>query len=268
VAIANFIPELWSTQLQVAFRKNLVFGNLVNRQYEGEISDVGNTVKIQTPAAITVGSYAGTVTYQAPTSTTQSLLIDQDKYWAFEIDDAEALQSNVNLMQAYMQEASYALANTVDADLAGLYTAAGLANIDLTLSSGDMYDTMVLAGQQLDVANVPRSGRWVVMSPQGYALLLKTAEFIHATPAGDSVARTGEVGQVAGFTVYVSNNVVLATTRKYLYGTNAAIAYAAQVVKTEAVRRDAAFKDAIRGRLVYGRKVIRPSALGVIVATE
>ena len=106
------------------------------------------------------------------------------------------------------------------------------------------------------------------MSPKGYSALLKTDEFIHATAAGDNVVRTGEVGSIAGFRVFTSNNLVLATTRRYLFGTNAAITFAEQLVDTEAMRLEAAFDDGVRGQLVFGRKVVRPAALGVLNATE
>jgi hypothetical protein len=268
MSTANFIPELWSTQLLTAFRKAHVFGNLVNRNYEGEIRGAGDTVKITTPAAITVGNYSGSVTYQEPTSAQQALSIDQQKYWAFKLSDVDQAQANVSLMQAYMQEAAYALADNIDANLAALYTETGLTDTAVTISSGNMYTTLVTAGRKLDEQNVPRTGRWAVVSPVGYAKMLETSNFIHATTSGDSVSRTGEVGMMAGFTIYTSNNLVLDTTRKYMYGTNAAITFAEQVVNTEAMRLEGSFHDAVRGLMVFGRKVVRPAALGVISATE
>lgn len=268
MSLANYVPEIWDDQLLVAFRKAHVFGDLVNRNYEGQIRDKGDTVRILTPSAITIDNYSGTVTYQTPESTSQSLVIDQDKYWAFEIDDLAKVQANVELMQPYMREAGYSLADTVDTALAGLYTEVGLADVDVTLSSGNMYTTLVTAGQRLDEANVPREGRWAVISPAGYAKVLQTTNFIHATTAGDQVSRTAQVGQMAGFNLYVSNNLTLSTTRRYLYGTNAAITFASQLLMSEAVRRDASFKDAVRGRMVYGMKVVRPASLGQIKATE
>lgn len=273
MSVQNFIPELWSTQLLVNFRKTHVFGNLVNRNYEGEIRNFGDTVRITTPSAISVSPYSGTVTYEAPTATQQSLLIDQAKYWAFKLDDVDQAQANVNLMTAYMQEAAYSLADAVDQDLAGLYTDAGLApiTIDIGKASPDsVYEAMVLAGQRLDEANVPRSGRWVAMTPAGYAAVLKEDQFIHSTQAADQVIRTGEVGSISGFTVFVSNNLVntASDTYAWVYGTNAAITFAEQVVKTEAMRLENSFHDAVRGLLVYGRKVVRPDALGVILADQ
>ena len=270
MSLANFIPELWSTSLLTAFRKTHVFRALVNRNYEGEIRNAGDTVKITTPAAITVGAYSGTVVYQAPTSTQQALVIDKDRYWAFELDDVDQAQANVSLMQAYMQEAAYSLAQDVDADLASLYASSGLADINLDLGTDDFYDKMVEAGKQLDEENVPRDGRWVVMTPKGYADLLKNDAFVHATATGDTLIRTGQLGSISGFSVFVSNNLVNTTsnTFAYMYGTNAAITMAEQVINTEALRRDAAFKDAVRGRLVYGRRVVRPAALGTILSDQ
>lgn len=268
MSLLNFVPEIWSGEALVAFKKAHVFGGLVNRNYEGEVRNKGDVVRINTPGAITVNDYSGTVSYETPTSTQQSLVIDQDKYWAFAFDDLDKVQANVDLVREYMQEAGYSMADTLDKNIAALYTEAGLSDTAITLSSGDLYATMVTAGRKLDDKNVPSEGRWVVMSPQGYAKLLATTQFIHATASGDSVVRTGQVGQIAGFTVYKSNNLTLDTTRRYVYGTNSAITLAMQFSVSESVRREAAFEDGIRARVVFGRKVVRPDALGVITATE
>lgn len=274
MSTSNFVPELWSRLLLTAFRKNLVFASLVNRDYEGEIREMGDTVKITTPSAVAVKDYSGTVTYDALLSTQQSLIIDQAKYFGFEVSDIDQAQANVSLESTYIVEAAQALADAVDQDLASLYTAAGLADIPVTLASDDLYEALVLAGRRLDEANVPRAGRWVVVSPAGYASLLTNDKFVvQATATGDSIVATGLVGQVAGFTVYTSNNVATVEDggdefRKYVYGTNRAITFAEQVSKTETLRREGSFSDAIRGLLVFGRRVIRPNSLGTITATE
>jgi len=274
MSTSNFVPELWSRLLLTAFRKNLVFASLVNRDYEGEIREMGDTVKITTPSAVAVKDYSGTVTYDALLSTQQSLIIDQAKYFGFEVSDIDEAQANVSLESTYIVEAAQALADAVDQDLASLYTAAGLADIPVTLASDDLYEALVLAGRRLDEANVPRAGRWVVVSPAGYASLLTNDKFVvQATATGDGIVATGLVGQVAGFTVYTSNNVATVEDggdefRKYVYGTNRAITFAEQVSKTETLRREGSFSDAIRGLLVFGRRVIRPNSLGTITATE
>lgn len=277
MSVQNFIPELWETQLLTNFRKNLVFGNVVNRDYEGTIRNAGDTVHITTPSAISVNPYSGSVSYETPASTQQALLIDQKRYWAFQLEDVDQAQANVSTMQAYMAEAAFALADDVDKHLAGLYVSAGTTEstaqkINLTTSPISMYSLAVKAGQNLDEKNVPRGGRWMVVSPAGYAAMLRDAAFVHATAVADQLIRTGEVGSISGFTVYVSNNLVDSSSDRksvwFMYGSTAAITVADQLVKTEATRLENAFADGVRGLLLYGTKVVRPAALGAIKVDE
>lgn len=268
MAIANFVPELWSSSLLTAFRKDFVFSPLVNRNYEGEVANQGDTVKIQTPVTIPVAARSGSITYTTPTSTTQSLLIDQDYEWAFQVEDLEKVQSNVNLITTYVEEGSISMADQIDGDIASLYTAGTAGDVAITLASGDMYDAVVDAGKNLNENNVPTTGRWLVVSPAGYASLLKNDKFIHATAQGDSVIRNASIGMVGGFSVYMSNNTVLATTQKYMYGHTSAITWAGQLQNFEALRDKDNWNDHVRARMVWGRKVVRPTALGTISATE
>lgn len=278
MSVQNFIPELWEQQLLTNFRKNLVFGNVVNRDYEGTIRNAGDTVHITTPSAISVNAYSGSVSYETPASTQQALLIDQKRYWAFQLEDVDQAQANVSTMQAYMAEAAVALADDVDKHLASQYVSAGSTEntaqkINATSSPASMYTLAVKAGQNLDEKNVPRGGRWMVVSPAGYAAMLRDAAFVHATAVADQLIRTGEVGSISGFTVYVSNNLVdssagARTSVWFMYGSTAAITVADQLVKTEAMRLEDAFADGVRGLLLYGVKVVRPAALGAIKVDE
>lgn len=267
----DFIPELWSTALLDTLDKSLVLANLVNTDYQGNISRVGDTVHIQKPGSISVGTYSGSITYAAPTSTTSTLTISEDQYFAFKVDDLDELQSNVDLLRAYTDRAAYAMADAIDTDIAAEYANAGLTGVSLNVGTDDHYDKLVEAGQQLDEANVPRMGRFYVVSPKGYADLLKNSNFIHATTEGDRILRTGEIGTIAGFTVYMSNNLVNTTTNTYayLYGTRAAITHARQLTGApEAIRREDEFEWGIRGRLAWGNLVVQPNALGVMTADE
>lgn len=268
----DFIPELWSTALLDTLDKSLVLGNLVNRDYQGEIARVGDTVRIQKPGNLSVSAYSGSaITWAAPTSSQVVLTINKDKYFAFTVDDLDEVQSNVSLLRAYTDRAAYAMADQIDQDLAAEYANAGLTDITATLGTHDMYDKLVDAGRQLDEQNVPRTGRWVVVTPKGYADFLKNDSFIHATAAGDRVLRTGEVGSIAGFTVFMSNNLTSTTTNvyKYMYGTRQAITLAAQLVgQPEAVRLEDKFETGIRGRAAYGIKTVESNALGTLTVTE
>jgi hypothetical protein len=270
MSVENFKAIVWSARLALAFRKRFVFGSVTNRDWQGDINGSGGSVKITTPSPISVGNTASTIVYEEITSTQQTLTISEDKTWGFTVEDLDAVQAmGPDKIDTYMTEAAQALADEVDQYLAGLYTESGLTNIDLDVGADDFYDALVLAGQRLSEKNVPKEGRWVIVTPKGHADLQKNDSFIHATQSGDDVIANGRVGRAAGFTIYESNNVANSGDDYfYVYGTNAAITFADQLVKTEALRDVDTWKDYVRGRYVYGAKVVRPFSLGVITADE
>lgn len=269
MSLTNFIPTIWSARLLANLDKALVYGNLVDRSYEGEVR-FGNTLRLNRPDSITVGNYTGTVTYQTPTSTQRTLTIDQQRYFAFKVDDISRVQANVNLVDAYSQRAAYALADSVDQYIASLYTGAGAGTValDITTATPNVYGAFVDLGRLLDEKNVPRQGRWVVVSPRVYAALLRDQNFIRPTETGQQMLLTGAVGQVAGFSVFVSNNVPVVTgtttQHKCLAGVNAAIVFAGNVEKVESIRLPNEFATGVRGLYVFGAAVVEPNALAVL----
>ena len=54
----NFSPVIYSKQVQLAFRKATVVGDITNSDYFGEISAQGDTVKIIKEPEISVSAYA------------------------------------------------------------------------------------------------------------------------------------------------------------------------------------------------------------------
>ena len=55
----NFIPKVWSVKILTALLKFHIFGSpaVVNRDYEGEIQDKGNSVRINAIGDITIKDY-------------------------------------------------------------------------------------------------------------------------------------------------------------------------------------------------------------------
>lgn len=267
MSVNNFKPTIWSRELLFSLKKNLLGLNIVNRNYQGEISTEGDKVKITTPAAITVADYTGAnITFQDVTSSQQELDIDQAKSFSFQIDDVDQAQANVQLMQAYMQEAAFSLANTADKFIFEAYDDADAANVieDADFTASTAFELLTEASARLSEANVPEQGRYVVLSPREIKALSNDPAFQRASDLGDQTSRFGFQGMAAGFMVWQSNNLVTDSDTRYaLYGHDIAITFADQIIKTEAGRREAAFKDFVKGLHVYGKKVVRPTALGV-----
>ena len=280
MAINNFIPEVWSARLLSSLKKSLVFAGpgVANRDYEGEIRDSGDTVRITSISRPTIGSYvknSTTITPETLTDAQRSLLIDQSKYFAFEVDDIDMRQSANGgaLMNEAAQEAAYGLADVADQYVAGLYTGVASGNAITTTAITDAAKAvkgLLDLKTKLDVANVPTQGRYVVIPPWYLNLLLQSDLFARVDASGTSEGlRNSIVGRAWGFDVLMSNNCVLITGDDYavMAGVPGAISFAEQIVKVEAYRPESAFSDALKGLHLYGAKVVRPDALAVLTAS-
>lgn len=280
MAVTSFIPELWNARLLYALEKNHVATNLVNRNYEGEIKNAGDTVHINTLGAVSVRTYAqGTdLSYDALSTTDQTLEIDQQKYFAFSLDDVDKAQAAGDIMDTAMGRAAYSLADVSDAFLLGKIAAGGSSSnyvgssgSPVALTTSNIYSSIVALRTALDKQNVPTQGRTLVVPPEAYALLLQDARFTSVQGIADGVITNGLVGRVAGFDIYMSNNVVKTSAGTPVYSITAQVAdattYAEQIIKTEALRPEASFSDAVRGLHVYGAKVTRPEEIATLFAT-
>ncbi|MEE3394329.1 MAG: P22 coat protein - protein 5 domain protein [Candidatus Onthomonas sp.] len=280
MAFSNFIPEVWSARLLEHLDKVHVYANLMNRDYEGEIRAFGDTVHINQVGAITISDYTGAdlSTPEELDSTMQDLAIDKAKYFNFQIKDVDNAQSNPKLVDAAMQRASYGMNDVIDQYLASLLVSgvdAGNILADdskaVTPTSATAYDYLVDLSVKLDEANVPMPGRWVVVPPWYHGLLLKDPRFVgNGTGYNQAILQGGLVGEAAGFQIYLSNNVPNTSGSKYkvLAGTNAAGAFAEQLVELEAYRLEKNFSDAVKGLHVYGAKVVQPKSLALLTCNK
>ncbi len=280
MAITNFIPEVWSAELLSSLKKSLVFGapGTVNRNYEGEIANYGDTVRIVSISRPSIGDYvkdSTTITPETLTDADRALVIDQAKYFAFEVDDIDMRQSRAGgaLMSEAAVEAGYGLADTADQYIAGLYANAQSDNQISTTSvttAALAVTGLVNLKVKLDQANVPTQGRFVIVPPWYHGLLLQSDTFVRVDASGTSEAlRNGVVGRAFGFDVYVSNNVTNTTGDDYRVcaGYPGAITFAQQIAKVEAYRPESAFSDALKGLSLYGAKLVRPDGIATLIAS-
>ncbi|MCD7919649.1 MAG: P22 coat protein - protein 5 domain protein [Clostridiales bacterium] len=280
MAFTNFIPEVWSARLLEHLDKVHVYANLMNRDYEGDIRAYGDTVHINQIGSITISDYDGTDIGEPEEvdGAQQSLTIDQAKYFNFQIKDIDNAQSNPKLIDAAMQRASYDMNDVIDQYLAQLLVSGcqeGNILYDdstaVTPTEENAYDYLVDLGVALSEANVPTLGRWVVIPPWFHGLLLKDPRFVgNGTGYNQAILQGGMVGEAAGFEIHLSNNVpnTDGTLYKVLAGTNAAGAYAEQLVELEAYRLQNNFSDAVKGLHVYGAKVLQPGDLALMTINK
>ena len=306
----GFIPQLWSNKLNAKFYQNTMLSEISNTSWEGEIKNQGDSIRIRTAPSITITDYAGagtTLSTETPVPIYTDLQINKGKYFSVQVNDVLAHQADIDLMETFTDDAAKQLKiaieneaffqwfSTEGAVAANKGAAAGAISANYGLgtdtapvnqaTAGEILKLILRMSAVLDEQNVPEEGRWLIMSPYDRHLLMQT-DIAQAYFTGDnsSIVRTGKIGMLDRFTVYVSNLLPHGTTAKatvaglsatstgatlsnakprrmMVAGTKAACAFASQITKTEPLRNQTDFGDIVRGLSVYGRKVVKNTAL-------
>ncbi len=137
----NFSPVIYCKQVQLAFRKSTVVGDITNSDYFGEISGQGDTVKIIKEPEISVSEYArGTNVTAQDLKMKISLVIDKANYFAFKMDDIEEAHSHVNFMDLATNRAAYRLADNHDQEVLAYMSGYKQSSLH---SKGDTLNTTV-----------------------------------------------------------------------------------------------------------------------------
>lgn len=270
--LTNFIPEVWSKKLSMILDNSGVMMQCVNRNWEGEIKNSGDTVNIRTFGDVTVKTYSGSISYDSLTSPMQQLLIDQKKYFAFKVDDVSKAQSNIDIMAGYLDRAKVAIDLAKDTFLLAKHADVPVAN---TVTGGaftkdTVYSKVVEVAKVLKKANATTKGQnpWMVINPDIEALMIQAPEFIQANSLGEKTLREGTIGRIAGVDILVCTNLqAISGTTYCLAGTNDAITFASQVTEIEQIRLQDSFDTAVRGLYVYGAKTVVENALAKLTYT-
>lgn len=275
---STFIPEIWSKKLNQMLEKNCVMMQCVNKNWEGEISQQGDTVKIITPADVTVSTLTSdNITYTSLAPKSQDLIIDQKKFFAFKIDDVAKVQSNMDIMEAHLVNAKKAIEEVQDSYLLAMHTdvtesnTVGSESLPITLDKSTIYEHFVKLSLALKNSDAVHAGvrPWVVINPNIESYLLQSPEFIKAYNVADETLRDGAIGRIAGMDVLVSTNLTDIDNKYYvLAGTNDAITFASQLAKIESLRDKDSFSDLVRGLYLYGAKTVQPKALAKMIVSS
>ncbi len=275
-----FIPELWSPIINIETEKAMVGQFIVNRDYQGEIANYGDTVRITRPGAVNVTDYDGNpIQSQKPTASQLSLLINKRKVFQILIDDFLKVQSSVDLIATYSAEAAKSMAGAVDADI--LNRTADVPDSHkikpVEVKKDNISDIIADAGRVLDLTDTPITDRYIVISPDEQNAVLKAVGFTANVTPGlmTNIAMFGgaAIGNVLGFQVYMSNRLPMISegsgqnakhVRHILFGHKSAITLADQLTQVEQFRSQEHPADVIRGVYLYGTKTVRPEHLGVI----
>ena len=287
----TFIPEIWAAKLVENFYDTTVLAQISNTDYEGVIKKHGDAVNIRTTPTVSINPYrkGEELIVEKPESNKLQLLIDQGDYFNVVEDDVDKVQSDVNLMDLWTKDASENFKITIDTKvLSGILpdidaknqgSTAGYQSEDINLGTvgnpvvltkANVLDYIVDIGVVLREANVPEMDNFLVI-PAKMGGLIKKSDLQDASIAGDntSIVRSGRIGMIDNFTLYVSHNLKRSTGGPIhiIAGQKMGLTFASQMTNVENLRSEKTFGTIIRGLQVYGYKVTKGQALATGVIT-
>lgn len=265
MAIKNFLPTVWSETLYQKLDKQYIAVANCNRDFDGDIKNLGSVVKICGVGNVDVFDYTKNTDMYAPqmlSDTVKEIAINRARGFNFQIDDVDRAQAAPKLMEAAMKNAASALADDADE-----YVFSLLADIDNEIiieepTEQSVIDAIFEARKTLYENNVTDSNEVVIeVSPATAQIILKAKAQL-ATDNTETLEK-GCLGTIAGCKIFVSNNVYISEEPDYTYHyctmrTKRAVAFAEQISDIEAYRPEKRFADAVKGLHLYGAAIVYP----------
>jgi N4-gp56 family major capsid protein len=295
---AKFIPELWSDEIVAAYKKSLVLANLVNKM--PMTGKKGDTLHIPKP---TRGVANAKVENQAVTiqnAVEDEVIVTIDKHFEYSrlIEDITDVQALASMRRFYTDDAGYALAKQVDDHLFELGKSLGdgdgsdwihsnsfymdatsglTAYAEDTVASADVFSDAGFraAIQQLDDADVPMDGRFIVVPPSVRNDIMGIDRYNSSDFVDGRGVNNGQIGQLYGIDVYVTSNCPVIETaannaaggavKAGILGHKDSMVLAEQMgVRSQTQYKQEFLSTLFTSDTLYGTKVIRPESALVL----
>lgn len=278
MAYENFIPTVWAEAINRELERLSVFAEDCNREYEGEIKNRGESVKI-----LGIGKPTITTTTKASKNdaladpetiedTSAILYINQLSTFNYKVGDIDKAQSVGNIMDVLSKETSEGLSCAQDKHIASLAADSSVTRLFGSTpkkvvcgSAGEGEENVLYmldsALEKLYENDVSTNTEIVVTVPPRFYTLFKR-EYADKDTDNSKILKNGKVGMYGNITVKMSNNIYrVEDVDHIMIRTKRAIAFVNALTHTEAYRPEKLFADAVKGYNLFDAKVVRPKEM-------
>ncbi len=211
VELAVFIPEIWADAVRASFKKSMVMGNLAT-DYSALLANGGDTVNVPSVADVADAATKAPhvpVNYTNATEDQLSIAATTHQYASAMVEDMGVVQSSSDLLSMYADSIGYKLALGVEV---AIETALALTTECINIAGNAVAKTIDAAtlAHMSKVAmenNAPLNECVLVLNPTLYASLFRIDDFIHISKTAAVDVPNGQVGNVMGMPVFLSNNI-------------------------------------------------------------
>lgn len=148
------------------------------------------------------GSRYGKV--ESLSATTEELTLKKDRSFTFAIDklDTDETAQQVQAASALARQQREVVIPEVDTYTYGVMCEnAGHKPDAIALTSDNIYDEIINANKELDNAEAPETGRYLVVSPDVYMLMKKNKDIMMETDIANDLRIKGVIGMIDGVSV-------------------------------------------------------------------
>ena len=269
--VTNFQQTIWSKSILRSLDKITSLRNHCNFQYEKE-SKNAKEVKILSVNRPTIRTYVpGTaLVRESAADSSQLLMINQYRYFNFEVEDIVKAQSVPGLMEALTDEAGKGLALEGDKYVAEVVKAAADAN-EIAVSATEIALTTANAMSSVEDGFATLYANDCKVSDTFYLELAPKVfttyrqQLTELSTNNPEILKKGAVGKINNAFVCIENCLPASASAHYnILRTEKAVAFAEQIEKVEKYRPEDAFTDAVKGLYVFGAKIVRPNEIYIM----
>ncbi len=264
MSIKKFVPEVWAEAIERDNVQKSVFIEDCNREYEGKIEKKGDTVHILGVGKPTIKDLPKSGILDDPEDipdSTVTLVVDQQKYFNYQVDNIDKAMAVGNVMAALNEETSEGISSCMDAHIASfakdeaikpIYTQPQIITPDNVF---DVIDEMALA---LYENNVHQSTKITLTIPPRFFMIFRK-RYIELDTNNSQLIKGNSIAQYGNITIKQSNACLReGDVDRVMMRTKRALAFVQSVKDVIAYQPEKSFKDAVKGYFLYGAKIVRP----------
>ena len=223
-SLSSFTPIKFSLKLIETLYNDTIYTLIANTKYEGEIKNSGDRVRVRTAAKISLSAYTKGMTLVAQdlNPTDEDLIVDQQYYFKFVVDDIDKIQNDINAINEYATNARMDMSELLDTDLLAYArkNVSGANAVGTDYSTGTIgvtTGTGVVAGAGTTFTAAMVGGYFTPDSGTTYYLVTAFTSGTSITVTDlDGVAYTG--GTIATSTTYeIKAATAIALTKSNVY---------------------------------------------------
>ena len=213
---AKFVPDIFSKNVQMHTKSNLVVAGAVNKQYRDDLKK-GRLVNIPfinevTDSEVTPGTVPTPVD---AAGTPVTITVDQWREATVEISDMADIEDVVGYMEEAAKSCAYRIAKRIDTKLGSLFSTLAASSVQGTDVQTLTDDIVMALMEYLDTGDVPEDERVIIGDPTSKGDLLGIDKFIRNDYVRNPVVATGKFGDIYNMRVLITNNLTAATTGNY-----------------------------------------------------